>query len=455
MLKIVREFIVEKYSQLWKHIKHAYLKDDKILLLAQGASSTFFIRVGGAGLRMIIAVLLARILGSHGYGIFSYSVSLMVVLAISSMMGLEHVIIRYLPAYKEKQLWGEIKGLLRFAKTYAFIASCLVVFASLAIIFFFCKMEVDFRNTVYLTLFIVPIVVLVQVQQAVFRGLQYPGIGQIPEHLVYPIAFALFITIEFFLLHTNINAFNATLANLSGWVITFLMGRHFLIKRLPDKIHDSKAIYKRSLWAGMLPPLAFFTIAYQLFSRTPILILGILVEPSKVGIYAVSTRASEFIECIYGAMTIAGASLFSTIHSRGDKDILYQFTNRVVTIIFLVTLPIYLTLMLAAPWFLSLFGAEFVKGVTVMRILLTAFFLGSICGFVESKLSTMGYQRAVAVVVGVMAIVNIVLSFILIRKFGLIGAAIATGISVVLFKAILVVVLYRRTGIVALPFSKI
>jgi O-antigen/teichoic acid export membrane protein len=221
---------------------------------------------------------------------------------------------------------------------------------------------------------------------------------------------------------------------------------------MPIEMQSLDPIYKKNEWASAIPSLAFFAVGYQLFSRTPLLMLGFLGTESDVGLYSASTRAAEFIEFVYGAMTIAGASLFSSIHAGGDKNKLNSFTGHVVTLIFLITLPIYITLMVIAPWFLGLFGAEFVAGAFIMRLLLTSFFIGSIGGFVESKLTIMGYQRDIAIVVGFFAVLNIFLSYILIKKYDITGAAFATGASIILLKATLVGVFYKRSGIIALPF---
>ena len=54
--------------------------------------------------------------------------------------------------------------------------------------------------------------------------------------------------------------------------------------------------------------------------------------------------------------------------------------------------------------------------------------------------------------VGFAAALSVTLSLLLIPKFRILGAGIVHGVSLLLLKASLVVVLYKRVGVVSLPF---
>ena len=444
--------ISNQFHQFRDYIKKEYLQDKDISLLVQGFTSSLIIRAVGVGLKMLIAIFIARILGSSGYGIFTYSISWMAFLAVISMFGIEYVITRYLPAYLEQKLWSNLKGLLHFAIIFGLSTSFCITFISLIFVAFFANIDSNLKNTLIVTLLLIPIVTWVQTQQHIFRSLQHPGIGQIPEHIIYPIAFFISVLITLSLTKANPTAFHIALANIVGWALTIILGLRLLIKKIPPEIYQNKATYQISQWTGMIPSLAFVAIAYQIFSRSPILILGTMVNASEVGIYMASSKGAEFIDFVYGAMTIAGAALFSTINVKGDKVALQKFTSRINTLIFFLTLPVYLLLMLFTSQFLSLFGPDFKSGINVMRLLLTTYFLGSLTGFIEFMLPTTGHQRDLAIAICIMAPINAGLSFILIHFFGLIGAAFATSISVISFRISLVIILYKRTKIISLPF---
>ena len=63
-----------------------------------------------------------------------------------------------------------------------------------------------------------------------------------------------------------------------------------------------------------------------------------------------------------------------------------------------------------------------------------------------------GLKAVRGVAVGLAAALSVALSLLLILKFGILGAGIASGVSLLLLRASLVVVLYQRVGVVSLPF---
>jgi O-antigen/teichoic acid export membrane protein len=76
---------------------------------------------------------------------------------------------------------------------------------------------------------------------------------------------------------------------------------------------------------------------------------------------------------------------------------------------------------------LWLFGKEFITGYPVMFILALGFLAHASVGPVEFVLNMLGEQNRCAFVLFAAAGLNLVLNFILIPHFGLMGAAIATA----------------------------
>jgi O-antigen/teichoic acid export membrane protein len=203
----------------------------------------------------------------------------------------------------------------------------------------------------------------------------------------------------------------------------------------------------------MVPSLVLVGLAFHLVSRADMLVLGVVATPRDVGLYAAASRGGEAVLIVYDAVTLAGGALFAALHARGDRQELQRFTSLACRVVLWGTVPVYLTLMAITPWFLGLFGAEFVAGAAAMRVLLTTYSLSSISGFVMVMLYMVGHPRDVAAVVSLLMPFTLALDVLLIPPFGPIGAAAASGVSLLLMKGILVVVLYRRTGVLALPYG--
>ena len=71
----------------------------------------------GIGLALAFAssVLLARLLGPHGLGQYSYVLAIVAVLSVLATIGLPTVVTRLLAAYQTKEDWGKAHGLLRWS----------------------------------------------------------------------------------------------------------------------------------------------------------------------------------------------------------------------------------------------------------------------------------------------------------------------------------------------------
>lgn len=445
-------FILKLPHHTWSRVRQAFFRTEKTQTLLWGSIGSLVVRGVGMGLRMLTGILLARLLGATGYGIYAYAVTWLGFLTIPTIMGLDQVLLRFVAAYKETRGWSALKGVLKFSLLLGLAAAAVTTLFSISIVALFSDSDWDFQATMWITLALLPIVVLGQLRQSALRGLDHPMAAQIPENIIYPgllsvFAFGASITME-----SSPTVIQVALANAAAWVGSFFTGTFLLSRWTPSPVRDAKPSYEKAEWMRMVPPLIFIGGAYHLISRGDLLVLGLLGTSRDVGVYAVASRGAELMLFIYDAITLAGASLFSSIYVSGDHEELQRFTTLATKTILWISLPIYFILIRIAPWFLGLFGDEFVEGQGVMRLLTTTYFIGSLGGFVITMLYMTGRQRDVAVVMGAMVIINLALSFLLIPWLGITGAAIASGATLVLMKGILVVVLHKRVGIVSLPF---
>jgi len=437
----------------WGQAKQAFLRTEKTQTLLRGSVGSLIMRACSIGIRMLVSILLARLLGASGYGVYAYAVVLLGFLSIPTTLGLDHVLLRYVSAYKETRSWSALKGLLRFSATLATGAAVSVTLVSLAIIALLPGIEWNLRATMLITLALTPIVVLTSLRQASLRGLDHPVLALVPEGILNPVVLLMVVGGAYFLMGGHLRPPHVALANATGWVVAFAIGTLFLLRKLTEPVRVSTPTYEKTKWMAMVPPLIFIGGAYFVVSRGEVVVLGALGTSRDVGLYTIASRGAELMLFMYDAMTLAGASLFSAIYATGDMKELQRYTSLVTKSILWISLPVYLGFMVIAPWFLGLFGAEFVEGVGALRVLATTYFLSSVGGFVIIMLYMTGHQRDVAIVMGIIAVGNVALSFLLIPRLGVMGAAIASGTSLVLLKGTLVFLLYKRVGIISLPFN--
>ncbi|HCX67714.1 MAG TPA: hypothetical protein DHK64_09320, partial [Rhodobiaceae bacterium] len=138
---------------------------------------------------------------------------------------------------------------------------------------------------------------------------------------------------------------------------------------------------------------------------------------------------------------------FAELHSAGKREELEAFVQGSTQWIFWPTVAAGVVLLLGGNFALGLFGANFDAGYPVLCVLMLGFLARAATGSTEYLLNMTGNQNAVGWTYGVAAVANIALNFLLVPSFGLMGAAIATAISIVTSTLWLAVIVRRRLGI--------
>ena len=102
---------------------------------------------------------------------------------------------------------------------------------------------------------------------------------------------------------------------------------------------------------------------------------------------------------------------------------------------------------------MGLFGQEFVSGSPALIILSGAQLVNAAAGSVGLTLMMTGHERSTAYGLFVSAVVNVVLNAVLIPQFGVVGAAVATATSTILWNVLLIIEVYRKLGIDSTAFG--
>jgi O-antigen/teichoic acid export membrane protein len=175
--------------------------------------------------------------------------------------------------------------------------------------------------------------------------------------------------------------------------------------------------------------------------------LGFLATPSDVGIYTAASRTSNLVLLALTAVNALAAPLIADLFARGEVKELQRVATGVVHLAFWPSLVLAGALLLAAPLVLGMFGGEFVLARDALTILVLANLVSVGVGSVGYLMNMTGNQNLMATVVGAAALLNIVFNLLAIPRFGVAGAAAATGISVAFWNLGLNAAVKRRVGV--------
>ncbi len=424
--------------------------------LVQGSVGSFSLRITATGLGFITSILLARLLGAEGYGIYSYALSWALLLSVFAVMGFDKLSVRYLAVYHAKQQWGLMHGLIKRTGQAVLALSVVLATASAVIAWGLMTREATvMRNALIFAFLVLPVYSLIRLKQSVLQGMHEVVKGQAPEMIFQPILFLVLLLGTCFLPKRSISAEHAVLLFVVTAVGTLVVLTYMVNRSLPREATAAAPAFETDRWLKTALPLLFIDSMYIINSRTDIIMLGAMKGAAPTGIYNVANRGAEFITFVLISVNMVLAPTIAALHAQGEKDRLQNIITLSARAVLLFSLPIALALIIFGKYFLMIFGLEFIPGNRALSILSIAQFFNCAMGSVGVLLVMTGHQKQAAIGVAISAVLNIILNALLIPVWGIEGAAIATGVSMITWNAIFVVWVYRKLGIHTTALGKI
>jgi O-antigen/teichoic acid export membrane protein len=178
------------------------------------------------------------------------------------------------------------------------------------------------------------------------------------------------------------------------------------------------------------------------------------VSTSDVGIYKTVTNIALISATLLVALNTTVQPKITQLYYRQEMNEVRKIVQKSSKMIFWLSLPIYLLLFFLAKYIMQLYGSSFLSGTIPLMILVVGQFFNTACGPVAQLLNATGHHKQFTYISIFGAIVNILLNIFLIRAYGVIGASVASSISMIVWNVVGVVYIYQKFGFIIayLPF---
>jgi O-antigen/teichoic acid export membrane protein len=387
---------------------------------------------------LLTSVVLARALGAEGRGQLAVIMLLPVMLSIFLNLGVSSANVFYISS---KRVSSTVA--LRTSIFLTLFLSLLGVSISVPLLLF--KSDTLFPGApLWILLFgmaLFPIQLLDGFFVSIINGQQrfkeYAAIS-----LLSPFLYLAALSVFVWMLDSGVIGAVASqlVVSLVSMTVLFFFFRKFFGQRCSkgEIVHYSKRCFNYGGRAHLSNIMAFVNYRADLF------ILNLFLSSANLGIYAISVALAESLWLLSkGISTVLLPKLSELHNAEGKRKMLTPFIARWV---FLLTFVAAVVAAIIIPYAINLFyGAEFMPGVQTFRILLIGIVLGSFSRVLANDIAARdlpqyNFYASIAVVS-----VNVTMNFILIPKWGIIGAATATSFAYG-FNSILKICIYSAVS---------
>ena len=388
-------------------------------------SWVFFSSVITLVIGFLIRPLLARWLGPEGLGFYSIILMVYSITLIFGSFGLPMALTKYVSEFKKDN-----KKLSQFA-TSGLLSS--LIFGTIVgfILYFLSEIIADFFDMpkllipIKLLACVLPFAAFLEGQINILNGLR--AMKHFTVLVISQQILMICFIIVFIALGYGING--AVIGILLSSMITVVFGQ-FILKRFINLDFDELIPNMKKIipFGGKL---AATNSVNTINTRLDIIMVGYFLMATDVGYYSVALALSQFFWFIPLSIQRITYPFTAQYWNEEDHEMLKKMLSKVMKISTLILLLVGLVItFFAGDIIFILFGEGFTYAIIPLFILLIgAIIRGCICQPIGGSLTAINRPDLPLKISIFMISVNMLLNILLIPKFGIIGAAIATSIS--------------------------
>lgn len=424
-----------------------------ILSVLQAGGIVMIIQILGLGITFLSQVFFARWMGAHEFGLYTYGLAWAVLFSVPAAAGLPLTTIRFVADGLAHSKWGAVRGVINWSLLTSMSVGLIIVMIAVGTIYVLNSIYgLAYPIQLGIAFVIVPLLALLRVQSGIFRGFGWPALAQLPD----PLLRNFFLIGIFYLLWSRGFIVTAEWALLiTVGVLVFLNGLQVTLymRHVPTHISGAVPIYESSTWLKTSLPLLLVAGFQVIVERTDIIMLGLLQEAKDVSVYFACSRVAGLILIVLTALSALSASKIAKLFSLNKLNDLELFMKSIVQWIFWPSVALAGFLVIFGTHILSFFGDVYTSGYDILLILIACQLINAIVGPALLLLNMTGFEGQSAKVFGWSCLLNVALNAVLIPYFSIIGAAIATGVTIIFWNVWLVVIVKKQLGILCFPYN--
>ena len=350
--------------------------------------------VVSAILMALTSIVLARVLGIVGYGLYVYVISATGLVGVLATLGMPTLITRQTAIWIAESQWKLFNGIILFGGIMAIVSSCLFGAILLACSPFLGRISSthDFRLALGLAIGVMILQSLDRMAAAALQGMHIIVRSLVPRIVVLPACLIVF-AISAYLLHMNVDAVLLLTAQFCIAFVLVIYQLHNLFRRRPADSRGMSYTLLPMPWLRNSLPFLGNGILFVINTQVDVLLLGYFKGGNSAAIYQVGSRGAQLLVLALGAIATAIQPRLVALYVSGD----HAGVNRLVT--YTTRLGFVMALIVRWCWSASgqpiirqLYGPSFVAAAMVLSIVVLARLVNASMGSLGPFLNMTGRE---------------------------------------------------------------
>ena len=403
----------------------------------------------------IYRLIVARFFGPEIYGLFSLALIILLWFVAFFSFGFDQGLLRFISYYRGKNQSDKIRYLISFSRSFLLFSSVLAG----AILYFSSNLIAIniFHNeglSIFLKTFsfLIPFYIFSSVFLSILRAheniLFYSVISNIVPNLLKVLTLVFLLIIGF---KTNAVA----LSYFTGIFVMFLLS-YFAVRKSISYIFNKSSINEnegskiRKEFFIYSWPIMFFGIANMIFYWIDSFTIGVFLGATDVGLYNAVVPIAALLGFVPELFMQLFFPMITKKISKKDFAVVKELSQQIGKWIFILNIPLFFIMFLFPGEVIGiLFGKEYVIAKNALVILSFGSFIATLSVSIpQNLLLSIGKSKLMLFNLLFLSLFNLILSIILIPKFGINGAAISTTLVNVLFGGVLLFQIYFYKSII-------
>jgi O-antigen/teichoic acid export membrane protein len=381
----------------------------------------------------LFKVYLARTLGAQALGIYALGMTMVGFVAVFSSLGLPRTALRFVSAYSATGKRDQLRGFL--TRSMAIVLVCNLLLGG-ALYFAGPWIAVRFYHAPQLKPYVgFFVAIMVLGGLGGFLGQVLGGYKDVSRRTVINnfIGSPTMMAATVILVLAGLGLRGYIVAQLIGVTLVLTLYFRLVWKLTPRPEHGvgwNAPPFEREVVGFAAAALGLAFLDFFIIQADRVMI-GHYLEVRQVGIYAVSWSLVAYLSILLNSVNQIFAPTISDLHARGERELLGRMYQTLTKWIFGLTVPLATAMIIFAAPLMRIFGRDFEAGWAVLVIGALGQLVNCGVGSAGTLLLMSGNQRSLVWVQAGSAVTTVILDWLLIPHWGILGAAAASAVTMV------------------------